>query len=91
MTSYPHLEKTMRIDAPEGTKVKFSFPQNGYPHDKEHARKFLKVGEVYAVKKTIIHKWTTDVFLEEIPSTVFNSVLFEEVADEKVEAESNTA
>lgn len=36
MMHYPHLEKNMRIDAPKGTKVKYAFPQNGYPHDQTH-------------------------------------------------------
>lgn len=80
----------MRIDAPKGTKIKYSFEQNGYPHDQTHAQKFLKLGEVYTVKKTVIHNWTTDVWLEEIPTTVFNSVHFEEVEDEKVETDTTT-
>lgn len=74
-----HLTHTMRIDAPPGTKVRYSFEQNGHPHDQNQAKTFLKVGETYTVSRTDIHQWTTDVYLVEVPIACFNSVLFEEV------------
>ena len=79
MTGFTHLVHGMDINSPPGTKVKYVFPENGYPHDQEHGKKFLKLGETYTVKKTVIHKWSTDVWLEEVPETVFNSVLFAKV------------
>ena len=50
--------------------------ENGTDHDKKKADKHLKVGETYTVLKTIIHGWSTDVYLEEVEGVCFNSVHF---------------
>ena len=77
----------MRIDAPEGTKVRY-LNQNGYDGDREYANKYLKEGQIYEVEFTVIHSWLTDVFLKGIPVS-FNSVMFEEVEDELVSGVQN--
>jgi hypothetical protein len=71
----------MRIDAPEGTKVRFAHPDWGWDKDGPYAMRYLEVGGVYTVDHTVIHKWETDVYFKEIPERAFNSVLFEEVDD----------
>lgn len=72
----------MKIDAPAGTKVVYSHPENGHSYDQEHSAKFLKPGQSYTVLKTDIGNWHTDVYLKEFPSKAFNSVQFTEVPAE---------
>lgn len=69
---------TLNIHAHRGTKVVFSHPDAGYPHDQETARKHLKVGKKYTIKRTKVHSFHTDVFLQEVPEVSFNSVHFTE-------------
>lgn len=69
----------MRIDAPEGTKVRWAFHEAGYPNDQVHAAKHLKFSNTYTVDETVIHTWSTDVYLKEVPGVAFNSVIFAEV------------
>ena len=68
----------MNIYAEEGAKVKYT-GENGYEHHKEHANKYLKVGETYTVENTYVSGWHTDVWLKEVPNEKFNSVHFEDV------------
>lgn len=68
----------MSIYAREDEKVVLTHPNNGYDYDKLKANKYLKLGEVYTVSKTVVNGWTTDVYLKEIPDVSFNSVQFEE-------------
>ena len=71
----------MYIYAEEGTKVIVTEDsiKNGYYYVEEHAREFLKVGETYTIKKTIVYGWYTDVHLKEFPKEKFNSVSFEDI------------
>ena len=69
----------MDIYAKKGTKVKYT-GDGGYDSHKEHANKYLKVGETYTVLNTNVSGWHTDVFLQEVPNQCFNSVHFEELA-----------
>ena len=69
----------MNIHPEKGHRIRFSHPGAGYPMDHELARKWLTVDKVYTVDHTIVHSWLTEVFLEEVPFTSFNSVLFEDV------------
>ena len=68
----------MGIYAEKGTRVKFT-GKNGYEHDKEHANKYLKVGETYTVENNYVSGWHTDVWLKEVPNEKFNSVHFKDV------------
>lgn len=72
----------MRIDAPEGTKVKY-LNKNGYPGDKTLANMYLKEGQIYTVDFTVAHSWGTDLFLNEFIES-FNSDMFEEVEDDTI-------
>jgi hypothetical protein len=47
-----------------------------------NAKKYLKIGEIYTVRKTIVHKYQTDVYLQEIKGCFFNTVLFEDVSEQ---------
>ena len=71
----------MDIYAKEGTKVVVTGDsiENGYDCVKEHARKFLKVGQTYTVDCTVVDEYSTDVYLKEFPDEVFNSVSFEDI------------
>jgi hypothetical protein len=68
----------MDIYTKKGTKVKYT-GTGGYDSHKEHANKYLKVGETYTVLNTNVSGWHTDVFLQEVPNQCFNSVHFEEL------------
>ncbi len=67
----------MDIYSDPGTKVIFYYPNAGYKSHQEIARKNLKVGRVYTVKKMYVENWSSKVSLDEVPGIVFNSVLFE--------------
>lgn len=68
----------MNIYAKKGDKVIY-LSENGYDSDKEYADTILKKGETYTVGKTVVHSWMTDVYLEEFPDHIFNSVMFDDL------------
>jgi hypothetical protein len=68
----------MNIRAKKGTKVVFSNPNAGYPEQVALAAKHLKAGTTYTVERTEVFDWHTDVYLQEVPDTGFNSCFFEE-------------
>ena len=78
MFDFPE-DNTMDINTKIGSKVRFSFPENGMTYDKETARKYLKINETYIIKKIEIGNWRTDVIFEEFPTIKFNSVQFENI------------
>lgn len=49
MLDFPE-DNTMDINTKIGSKVRFSFPENGTTYDKETARKYLKINETYTIK-----------------------------------------
>jgi hypothetical protein len=70
----------MNIYAKKGHKVTVteqSF-KNGNNRDKKRAAAHLKPGNVYTVNRTEVHNFHTNVFIEEIPGIIFNSVQFED-------------
>ncbi len=67
----------MDIYAKPGTKVKFTNPDAGYEHDQLVARENLKVGNTYTILEIHVGGFHTNVFLREVPSVPFNSVMFE--------------
>ena len=69
----------MNIYALKGHKIKFSHPEGGWPYDQKKAKTHLEVGNTYTVDHTVVHRSSTDVYLEEIPNTYFNSVMFDDV------------
>ncbi len=73
------MKPSMNILAAPGTKVRFSFPNNGYEPDQQLAGKHLTVGAEYTVAGTEVGGWRTEVSLAEVPGLRFNSVLFEDV------------
>ncbi len=70
------MKDCMDITSPKGTKVRFSYPKNGYDSDQATAKKHLTVGQVYTVDHTVVHDWHTEVFLQEKPGVSFNHVHF---------------
>ena len=70
------MKETMDIYSKPGTKVRFAYPDAGYPHHQADARKHLEEGYGYTVERTEVESCHTDVYLQEIPSVAFNSVMF---------------
>jgi len=68
----------MNIYAKHGAKVVFAYPDNGYDHDIETAKKHLVVGKTYTIDHTDVYDWHTDVWLIEVPGVRFNSVHFQD-------------
>lgn len=69
------LDDDMDIYSKEGTKVGYT-GKGGYDSDKEHANKYLKVGEIYTVDYTDVGSYHTNVYLKEFLNKSFNSVHF---------------
>lgn len=67
----------MNIYAKKGEKVKYT-GKNGRDSDKQHANKYLKIGEVYTVNQTFVYPYISYVELEEMPSKQFNTVNFDD-------------
>ena len=53
--------------------------KGGYKHDEEIAKKYLEIGKEYTVEKTVVHNWSTEIWLKEIPNVMFNSVFFDDI------------
>lgn len=70
----------MNINAQEGDKVIITEDsiENGYEFDKHRTKNHLKIGDIYTIDYSIIHKWSTEVFIKEVPNVSFNSVNFED-------------
>ncbi len=75
----------MNIYALEGHKVKVYTFDAGYDYDKNVAIEHLELNKDYTVDYTIVHSWSTEVFLKEIPKISFNSVFFEDVTEQSEE------
>jgi hypothetical protein len=50
--------------------------KSGHISDQRKASEFLKVGKWYTVERTDVGKWSTVVFIQEVPGVGFNSVHF---------------
>ena len=68
----------MRINAPEGQKVKYT-EDGGYEAQHEQARRHLVINGEYTVERTKVGSWNSDVYLLEVPGTPFNTCMFEEI------------
>jgi hypothetical protein len=79
MIEFLEPEATMNIYAQKDHKVRF-LNKNGHTNEPENACVIgLIEGAVYTVEKTVVHSWSTEVYLQEFPSYSFNSVMFEDV------------
>lgn len=74
--------KEFNLYSPRGTRVVFAHPDCGYDGDKRTAAKHLTEGGIYTVAHTEVHGFHTNVWLEEVPGVIFNSVHFEEYEKE---------
>jgi len=72
----PEILSPMNIETGRGQKVIYAFDKNGYDHDQEDARKYLKFGETYTVSHTDVHRSSSQVYLQEVPGRGFNTVMF---------------
>jgi hypothetical protein len=70
----------MNIHAEENDKVIVTEEtiNYGYTLDKEQAKKYLTIGQIYNVDYTVVGDWHTDVYLKEFPTISFNSVNFDD-------------
>lgn len=73
----PHTE-SMNIYAQKGDKVIY-FRDTGYGKDRENARLYLRMGQIYTVERTVVFSDLTIVFLQEYPGIPFNSVQFKDL------------
>lgn len=64
------------IQHPIGLKVIY-LGKGGYDCDREHANKFLKVGQEYTVVSREVHSWSSTFTLAEFPGEKFNNVMFD--------------
>lgn len=69
----------MNIYSRLGDKVIFDHPDAGYTYDQNKAKEYLKIGAIYTVDKTIVHSYSSEVFLLEFKNVSFNTVLFSDV------------
>lgn len=72
----------MNIYALKGHKVKCKTLNAGYDHDQIIAKKYLSLNNTYTIEETIVHGWSTEVYLKEFPGIQFNSVFFEDVIEQ---------
>jgi len=79
----------MEIYVIKGHKVICDEMSMGYVYHQEIAKKYLELGKIYTVKKTIVESSSTAVILQEIPDIEFNSTYFEDV-EEQPEEDSKT-
>lgn len=63
-----------------GSKIRFSYPNNGYDYEILEASKLLTVGNIYIVKSVDIHSSSTEIYLEGFHSC-FNCVMFSDVKE----------
>ncbi len=76
--------KTMDIYSPAGTKIIFTYPDNGYPADVNLVAEIgLVVGEEYTVEKTKIGGSRFLVQIKEFPRYMFNTVHFTNKPEDK--------
>jgi hypothetical protein len=68
-------------DYARASRVRYAYPENGWPEDRERAAELLTPGEVYAVSRCTVSDSVTRLELMGVPGA-WNSVLFEPVADE---------
>lgn len=82
------FDKDMDIHSPQGTKVVFT-ANGGMDGEIKYAKEQLVLGEIYTVRRTEVHSWSTDVYLEEFPDNCFNSCLFDEYVEKTIEKYDN--
>ena len=69
----------MDIHAKSGRQVTFLHSlAHGHIPDRENAAANLVLGRTYTVDGTVVHGFSTDVYLKEIPGVSFNSCHFED-------------
>lgn len=68
----------MNIYALKGYKVSVTdeSAKVGDEHDKELVKKHLRIGKIYTVNHTKVHRSYTNVHLNEVDGIIFNSVSF---------------
>lgn len=73
------MRDCMNIYAQRGDKVRFAFPDDGYPNSIERDKELLTVGEVYTVDYVEVGSGISYVYLFEVPDEGFNTVKFEDI------------
>ena len=69
----------MEIFTPKDKKVELKTFNAGYPSQAQLVKKHLEIGKQYTVEKTIVHDWSSEVYLKEFPDISFNTVFFKNV------------
>lgn len=73
----------MDIYAKPGTRITYDNFEAGYDYQRQEAEKYLKRGWVYTVDYIEVHRFTSDVYLKEIPTISFNTVMFSDDYDNR--------
>mgnify|MGYP001583314106 FL=1 len=81
--------KSMNVFALHGHKVKVTSNTmaNGNEEDIKLVEEHLNVDYIYTIDTTVVHEFSTDVFLQEREGIKFNSVNFEDVSPQSEEVD----
>ena len=70
----------MNIFALKGHRVRCETLGGNYTPCADIAREYLEIGKEYTIEETQVYSWNTEVYLQEFPDVVFNSVFFVDVS-----------
>lgn len=73
-------DKDDPIYCERGCKVEYVHPDSGREHEREEARKILKIGVAYEVENVCVGGYSSEIELKEFPGKKFNSVFFRRVS-----------
>ncbi len=63
-------------EADIGDKIVYSNINAGYENDQDDAAEYLIANAEYTISSVLVEKWSTRVYLDEVPGVDFNSVMF---------------
>lgn len=69
---------SIRSDTYKGCKVRY-LNANGDDQDTISANEYIVPGQIYTIDYEIVHRWQTDVYLEEVEGIGFNRVMFKNI------------
>jgi hypothetical protein len=69
----------MNIYSKPGNKIKYDRINAGHTHEQELCKTLLKLNNIYTVYKTVVHSYSSIVYLKEFPNIKFNTVMFSDI------------
>jgi len=80
-------DESMGIDEKEGTRITLIHKDckliNGRESDRQYASEYLEIGDLYTVNYIDVDRWSSGVYLKEVPGRCFNTVMFKVVKDDR--------